>query len=88
MKNRLRGSAWALRPMSTKRSPPRAALSRRFSHTSKEERLALLQKIVDIYQKHYGEMVETISREMGAPLGLSKAAQAAPASRIFGAIGC
>ncbi|MGD0143522.1 MAG: aldehyde dehydrogenase family protein [Rhizomicrobium sp.] len=48
-----------------------------FSRTTKEERLALLQKIFDAYQKHYGEMVETISREMGAPLGLSKAAQAA-----------
>ncbi len=48
-----------------------------FSRTTKEERLALLQKIFEAYQKHYGEMVETISREMGAPLGLSKAAQAA-----------
>jgi aldehyde dehydrogenase (NAD+) len=48
-----------------------------FSRTTKDERLALLQKIFDAYQKHYAEMVETISREMGAPLGLSKAAQAA-----------
>jgi aldehyde dehydrogenase (NAD+) len=48
-----------------------------FSQTTREERLALLQKIFEAYQKHYGEMVETISREMGAPLGLSKAAQAA-----------
>ena len=48
-----------------------------FSHTTRGERLALLQKIVETYQKHYAEMVETISREMGAPLGLSKAAQAA-----------
>ncbi|HEY5047175.1 MAG TPA: aldehyde dehydrogenase family protein [Rhizomicrobium sp.] len=48
-----------------------------YSRTTREERLALLQKIVEVYQKHYAEMVETISREMGAPLGLSKAAQAA-----------
>ncbi len=48
-----------------------------FSRISKAERLALMQKIVEIYQKRYGEFVETISREMGAPLGLSKAAQAA-----------
>ena len=48
-----------------------------FSRTTKDERLALLQKISDAYQKRYGEMVETITREMGAPLGLSKAAQAA-----------
>jgi aldehyde dehydrogenase (NAD+) len=48
-----------------------------FSRTTKEERLALLQRILDAYQKRYAEVVEVISREMGAPLGLSKAAQAA-----------
>ncbi|MBY0276916.1 aldehyde dehydrogenase family protein [Candidatus Binatia bacterium] len=48
-----------------------------FSETSREERLALLGKIGEVYQKHYEEMVETISREMGAPVWLSKAAQAA-----------
>ncbi len=48
-----------------------------FSRTAKEERLALLQIILDVYQKRYGELVETISREMGAPLKLSKNAQAA-----------
>jgi aldehyde dehydrogenase (NAD+) len=48
-----------------------------FSRTTKEERLALMAKIVEVYQKHYGEIVEAISTEMGAPLGLSKNAQAA-----------
>jgi aldehyde dehydrogenase (NAD+) len=48
-----------------------------FSRTTKDERLALLQRITDAYQKRYAELVEVISREMGAPLGLSKAAQAA-----------
>jgi aldehyde dehydrogenase (NAD+) len=48
-----------------------------FSQTSREERLELLQAILAAYQKHYDEMVETISLEMGAPLWLSKAAQAA-----------
>ncbi|MBV8977096.1 MAG: aldehyde dehydrogenase family protein [Alphaproteobacteria bacterium] len=48
-----------------------------FSQTTKEERLALLEKILGVYQKRYGEMVEAISKEMGAPLGLSKNAQAA-----------
>lgn len=48
-----------------------------FSKTSKEDRLALMQKIVETYQKRYAEIAETISREMGAPMGLSKAAQAA-----------
>src|SRR6202167_1435727 len=48
-----------------------------FSRTTKEERLALLGKIVEVYQKRYGEIVQAISMEMGAPLGLSKNAQAA-----------
>ncbi|HEX3651661.1 MAG TPA: aldehyde dehydrogenase family protein [Rhizomicrobium sp.] len=48
-----------------------------WSRTTKDERLALLQKIVEVYQRRYGEMAETISREMGAPISLSKNAQAA-----------
>src|SRR6476660_6566583 len=48
-----------------------------WSRTSKDERLALMQKIVEIYQRRYGEFADTISREMGAPLSLSKNAQAA-----------
>ena len=48
-----------------------------FSVTSVEDRLALLQKIVEVYQSRYDEIAETISNEMGAPLSLSKAAQAA-----------
>tara|TARA_B100001250_G_scaffold112504_1_gene95101 strand:- start:3167 stop:4597 length:1431 start_codon:yes stop_codon:yes gene_type:complete len=48
-----------------------------FSTTSVEERLGLLGKIVEVYQSKYDEVAETISKEMGAPLSLSKAAQAA-----------
>jgi aldehyde dehydrogenase (NAD+) len=48
-----------------------------FAWTTKEERVALLKKIVEVYQSHYGEIVEAISMEMGAPLTLSKNAQAA-----------
>jgi aldehyde dehydrogenase (NAD+) len=48
-----------------------------FSQTSREERLALLRAIVAAYQARYPEIVETISREMGAPLWLARAAQAA-----------
>src|ERR1700761_294275 len=48
-----------------------------YAWTTKEERIALLKKIVEVYQKHYGEIVEAISMEMGAPLSLSKNAQAA-----------
>src|SRR5690348_3439344 len=49
----------------------------KWSRSTKEERLAIMQKIVEIYQRRYGEFVETISREMGAPQSLSKNAQAA-----------
>lgn len=39
-----------------------------YAATSREERLALLQRIVDIYKRRFNEMGETISTEMGAPL--------------------
>ena len=48
-----------------------------FSRTSVEERIALLEKIGAAYKERYAEMVETISSEMGAPIWLCKAAQAA-----------
>ena len=44
-----------------------------FSQTTKEERLALMGKILEVYQSRYDEIAETISSEMGAPLWLSKA---------------
>jgi aldehyde dehydrogenase (NAD+) len=48
-----------------------------YSETSPEERLALLQRIIEVYQSRYEEMAETISQEMGAPMWLARAAQAA-----------
>jgi aldehyde dehydrogenase (NAD+) len=48
-----------------------------FSETTREERVALLERIVATYQAHYDEMAETVSLEVGAPIWLSKAAQAA-----------
>ena len=48
-----------------------------YSRTTREERLALLAKVLEVYQKRYGDVVQAISQEMGAPLWLSKAAQAA-----------
>jgi aldehyde dehydrogenase (NAD+) len=47
-----------------------------YSQTSPEERLALLRRIVEVYQSRMEEMAETISREMGAPILLSRKAQA------------
>ncbi len=48
-----------------------------FAATTREQRHDLLESIGVAYQAHFEEMAETISLEMGAPLWLSKAAQAA-----------
>jgi aldehyde dehydrogenase (NAD+) len=47
-----------------------------YSETAPARRLALLQTIIEVYKSRVEELAETISREMGAPLGLSRAAQA------------
>jgi aldehyde dehydrogenase (NAD+) len=47
-----------------------------FSETNVEQRLALLREILAVYQSRMEEMAETISSEMGAPISLSRAAQA------------
>jgi aldehyde dehydrogenase (NAD+) len=47
-----------------------------FSETTLEDRLALLQRIIGVYQSRIEEMAETISLEMGAPVSLTRAAQA------------
>jgi len=47
------------------------------SQTTREQRIDLLKAISAAYQARYDEVAETISLEMGAPLWLAKAAQAA-----------
>ena len=47
-----------------------------FSSTSREERVALLQRIIEVMQKHLPRLGEVISEEMGAPLGLAVQIQA------------
>ncbi|MCC6847500.1 MAG: aldehyde dehydrogenase family protein [Deltaproteobacteria bacterium] len=47
-----------------------------FSRTSREERVALLERILAAYQARLGEIAEAISLEMGAPMWLANAAQA------------
>jgi len=47
-----------------------------FSQTTKEERVALLERILGIYQSRLDELAQTISSEMGAPMWLAQAAQA------------
>jgi aldehyde dehydrogenase (NAD+) len=47
-----------------------------YSETTPGERMAFLRRIIEIYMTRMGEMAELISLEMGAPLSLSRAAQA------------
>ena len=48
-----------------------------WKESSKEERVALLEKLLTIYKKRYSEMVDAISLEMGAPADWSKDVQTA-----------
>ena len=47
-----------------------------FGRTSREDRIALLERIIAAYKARIDEIAEIISLEMGAPLRLAKAAQA------------
>ncbi len=47
-----------------------------YSETSPDDRLVFLQRIIEVYRSKIDEMAETISQEMGAPITLSRAAQA------------
>jgi aldehyde dehydrogenase (NAD+) len=48
-----------------------------FSQTTREERVVLLQAILDEFAKRHDEIAEAIMDEMGAPWGLARNAQAA-----------
>lgn len=48
----------------------------RFSQTSKDERIALLQRIIAEYQKRIPDIAEAIATEMGCPISISQTAQA------------
>jgi aldehyde dehydrogenase (NAD+) len=47
-----------------------------YSLTSKQERLTLLRRILEVYNSRLDEMAEAISAEMGAPLVMAKDSQA------------
>jgi aldehyde dehydrogenase (NAD+) len=47
-----------------------------FSLTTREERVALLARIIAAYQTRMGDLAAVISKEMGAPMWLANAAQA------------
>jgi aldehyde dehydrogenase (NAD+) len=46
-----------------------------FSESTREQRLTLLRRVIDVYKAKSSEMAEAISREMGAPVSLSRKAQ-------------
>jgi aldehyde dehydrogenase (NAD+) len=48
-----------------------------YSRTTREERVALLENIIRVFKTRQDELATTISTEVGAPMWLSKAAQAA-----------
>jgi aldehyde dehydrogenase (NAD+) len=54
-----------------------------FSRTTLQERIELIGAILAEYQKRYDDIAQVISTEMGAPLWLSKAAQAATGQAHF-----
>ena len=47
-----------------------------WKETTKEERIKLLENLLSIYKKRFSEMTEAISKEMGAPITMSREAQA------------
>jgi len=56
-----------------------------YSQTSREERIALLERILEIFQRRSDEFAQAISLEMGAPAKLSKYAQAPSGTGHFAA---
>ena len=48
-----------------------------FAFSTREDRLDLLARIVEVYKRRYNDMAEAITEEMGAPKALSQSSQAA-----------
>ncbi len=46
-----------------------------FGRSSRDDRIALLERVIAAYRARMGEIAETISLEMGAPMWLARAAQ-------------
>ena len=47
-----------------------------YGYSSREERITLLEKIIEVYKKYYDEVADAITEEMGAPTKLAKGGQA------------
>lgn len=47
----------------------------KFAQVSREERLALLRRVLELYSARQEEIAQAVSREMGAPIGFARSAQ-------------
>ena len=47
-----------------------------YANTTREERIALLERVIEVFKKRMGDVAEAISLEMGAPTKLAQTAQA------------
>ena len=47
-----------------------------FAQTSQKDRLALLKRILEVYNERYEDIARAVSQEMGAPLAFARGAQA------------
>ena len=47
-----------------------------YGWSSLDERVAIMERVIESYKKHYAEVAEAISMEMGAPTKLASEAQA------------
>lgn len=48
-----------------------------WSQSGREERIAVMERCIEVYKEHFGEFAQAISDEMGAPMKLATKAQAA-----------
>ncbi|KIN63158.1 Aldehyde dehydrogenase [Sulfitobacter noctilucicola] len=55
-----------------------------WSQTSREERMALIEKLAEVYDARQEEMAQAMSMEMGAPIALSRAQQVGAGSWHIG----
>ena len=51
-----------------------------WAFSSKDERLELMERILEVYKRRADEMGETISKEMGAPIDMARSAQSGTGS--------
>jgi len=54
-----------------------------WSASTKSERIALLERLYDIYERRMDDMAEAISMEMGAPIDLAKSSQATSGTKAI-----